>query len=113
MQASKLIFAGLMVVAGLAPALPASAAAMTNNMPTKPLPAIVTLGCSAGHGDVAQTITITNTTAAAIAKGTKISWTLNASKGSQTLDAALAVGKTISDLAPPGNGGTCKASFLK
>jgi hypothetical protein len=88
-------------------------AAQVNNTNTSTMSRAVALGCSAGHGDVAQTITITNSTGASIAKGTKISWSLNSSKGSQTLDKALGAGKTISDLAPPGNGGVCKAWYLK
>ena len=92
--------------------VPVQAAMASNAMTTTTSMAkAVPLGCSAGHGDVAQTITITNTTKASIAKGTKVNWTLNALKGTKVLDAALAVGKTVSDLAPPGNGGTCKASY--
>lgn len=112
MQASKLLFAGLVVVAGLAPTLPASAAAMTNSMAMKPTTHAIALGCSAGKGDVSQTITITNTTKSTLPKGTKISWVLNKAKGVKVLPAKLAAGKTVEELGPPGNGGSCQASYM-
>jgi hypothetical protein len=91
--------------------LPAQAAQVSNIRPH--MGQAVALGCSAGHGDVAQTIYIANTTGGSIAQGTKIYWSLFNAKGSQTLSSVLGAGKTISDLAPPGNGGACKAYFLK
>lgn len=113
MQASKVISVGL-VLSMMAMAAPsANSAQVTNNMSMKPMNSAIALGCSAGHGDVSQTITITNTTKSTLAKGTKIAWTLNKAKGVQVLDAALAPGKTIDVLGPPGNGGTCKATITK
>ena len=105
-------FIALSIAAAALMSVPAQAAQVSNRLPTIPMFKIVSLGCSAGHGDVAQTVYITNTTIKTIAQGTKISWNLNGAKGSQVLDAPLGVGKTISDLAPPGNGGTCKATYV-
>ena len=90
----------------------ASAAQMNNQVPNAPIARTVSLDCSAGHGDVAQTLYIKNTTNGSIASGTKIYWTLYSLKGSFVLQSALGTGKTVSELAAPGNGGTCKAYFL-
>ena len=72
----------------------------------------VNLACSAGHGDVAQTLYVTNNTNASIAAGTKVSWSINGLKGSFVLQSKLGAGKTVSDLAPAGNGGTCNATIF-
>jgi len=72
----------------------------------------VNLACSAGHGDVAQTLYITNNTASVIKAGTKVSWSVNGLKGSFVLQSALGAGKTVSNLAPAGNGGPCAASVF-
>src|SRR3569833_1619740 len=77
-----------------------------------PIHRTIALACSAGHGDVGQTIYITNTTGATIAAGTKIYWNLNGAKGSFTLQTALKNGKSASDLTGPGNGGPCTASYV-
>jgi hypothetical protein len=89
-----------------------ASAAQMNTVPNTAMGRTVWLDCSAGHGDVAQTLYIKNNTAAALAKGTKIYWTLNAQKGSLVLQSALAKNATVSPLAGPGNGGTCKADYL-
>ena len=113
MNTMSATFIALSIATAALMSVPAQAAQVSNRLPMIPLLKIVSLGCSAGHGDVAQTIYITNTTNATIAQGTKISWSLYTAKGSQVLDAPLGVGKTITDRAPPGNGGTCKASYVK
>jgi hypothetical protein len=111
MQASRLAVAGLAVMAGLAATMPAKAAT-TGNMSMKPLVLVVSLGCSAAQGDVARTITITNTSHSAIPRGTRIGWIMGRATGVVQLQAALAVGKTATGLGPPGNGGTCRASYV-
>ena len=72
----------------------------------------VALSCSAGHGDVAQTIYVTNTSGKAITAGTKIMWKLNGVNGSFVLQQTLGIGQMVSDLANPGNGGACTASYF-
>ena len=89
-----------------------ASAAQVNTVPNVPMGKTVSLGCSAGHGDVAQTLYIKNTTGASVAKGTKIYWSLYNQKGSFVLQSALASNATVSQLAGPGNGGTCKAYYL-
>ena len=89
----------------------AQAAQVVVTNPNLPIHRTIALACSAGHGDVGQTIYITNSTGQTIAAGTKVYWTLNGAKGSFVLQAALKNGKTVSDLAGPGNGGPCNASY--
>ena len=90
----------------------AQAAQVVVTGPKLPLPKTVALACTAGHGDVGQTIYVTNTTGVTIAAGTKITWNLNGAKGSFTLQTALKNGKSASDLPGPGNGGPCTASYV-
>jgi hypothetical protein len=106
-----LVVAGLVAMAGLAAASPANAAA-AGTMSMKPLILVVSLGCSAAQGDVSRTITITNTSHSAIPKGTRIGWIMGKATGVVQLQAPLAVGKTATGLGPPGNGGTCRASYV-
>src|SRR3569623_1652268 len=89
----------------------AQAAQVVVNDPNLPNHRTIALACSAGHGDVGQTIYITNTTGATIAAGTKIYWKLNGASGSFVLQTALKHGETASDLTGPGNGGSCNASY--
>ena len=90
----------------------AQAAQVVVQNPNLPIHRTIALTCSAGHGDVAQTIYVTNSTNSTITVGTKISWTLNGVKGSFVLQAPLGKGKTVSDLGNPGNGGPCTASYF-
>ena len=87
-------------------------AAQVNTI-NQPINRAIALSCSAGHGDVAQTIYVTNTTGATIPAGTKIHWKLGTLKGTITLSAALAAGGQVTDLTQPGNGGACTASYTK
>jgi len=89
----------------------AQAAQVVVTNPKLPIAKTIALACSAGHGDVGQTIYVTNTTGATIAAGTKVYWKLNGASGSFVLQAALKNGKTASDLTGPGNGGPCTASY--
>ena len=89
----------------------ASAGQIVVKVPTR-IGHTVSLACSAGHGDVAQTIYVQNTAGKTLPAGTKVSWTLNGLAGSFNLQNALANGQSASDLAPAGNGGTCKASVF-
>ena len=72
----------------------------------------VALECAATAGDVSQTLTITNNTKAKLKKGAKVNWAINGKTGTQTLTDKVAVGKTITVTAPPGNGGTCTATYV-
>ena len=90
----------------------ANAAQLVVVNPNLPILRTVALNCSAGHGDVAQTIYVTNTTGKTILKGTKISWKLNGVSGSFILQSNLGVGQMVSDLANPGNGGACTAYYF-
>jgi len=49
-------------------------------------PKPIALACSASHGDVAQTLTITNKTKSAIPSGTSISWVVGKAKGTPAPD---------------------------
>ena len=114
MQNLKSLGMAVAVVGAIVVAFPSSAAMMTSSqMATKP-PAkntsAISLPCSATAGDVAQTITITNSTRLIFAKGTKIYWTLNKSKGVKVLDSPISETMTVAVLGPPGNGGACTAS---
>ena len=80
--------------------------------PHLPLGKTVALACNAGHGDVAQTVRITNNTGAVIKAGTKLYWNLNGQKGTIVLSSALGAGQIVTDLAAPGNGGPCSATYL-
>ena len=107
---SKSVIATAATVAALMfSSVVADAAAMA---PAKSTARPVALACSAGKGDVAQTLTITNKGKTAVPAGTKVSWSVNGKKGTTVLLLAIAPGKSTTVLAPPGNGGTCTASYL-
>ncbi|MDR3471285.1 MAG: hypothetical protein P4M09_06305 [Devosia sp.] len=109
MRAFRVGMAGLLVVAAMGPALPTKAAAdKMLSMPSL----VVSLGCSGAKGDASQIITITNTTHAAIPKGTRIGWILGKAKGVLQLSASLDVGKTAATAGPAGKGGKCMASYV-
>jgi len=80
--------------------------------PHLPLGKTVSLACNAGHGDVAQTVRVTNTTGQVIKAGTKLYWNLNGQKGVIVLQSNLGAGQIVTDLAAPGNGGPCTATYL-
>ena len=88
----------------------ASTSSMAPANPAKPAP--VSLTCAVTSGDVSQTLTITNSTTADIAKGTKISWVLGKHKGTQKLTDILAAGKTVTVRGPAGSVATCTASYV-
>jgi len=88
----------------------ASTSSMAPTAPAKPAP--VSLTCAVTSGDVSQTLTITNSTTADIAKGTKISWVLGKHKGSTKLTAILAATKTVTVRGPAGSVATCTATFV-
>lgn len=101
-------------VVAQAAATSSSMASMTSMAaPAKPAaPAPVSLTCAVTSGDVSQTITITNSTTADIAKGTKISWVLGKHKGSTKLTAILAANATTTVRGPAGSVATCTATFV-
>ena len=105
--------AAFLISSIVAQAASSSSMASTSSMaPANPAkPALIALTCAVTSGDVSQTLTITNSTTATIAKGTKISWVLGSHKGSQKLTADLAAGKTITVRGPAGSVATCTASY--
>ena len=77
----------------------------------KPAPAPVALTCAVVPGAKSSALTVTNSTTADLAKGTKISWVLGKHKGTLKLSAVLAAGKTATAKAPGGTDATCTASY--
>jgi hypothetical protein len=77
----------------------------------KPAPTPVALTCAVVPSAKSSALTITNSTTADLAKGTKISWVLGKHKGTLKLAAALAAGKTAAAKAPGGTDATCTASY--
>lgn len=67
--------------------------------------------CSAGHGDVAQTVQVTNLSSHVYKKGTTIYWKSQDGKtqGSLVLEKDMGKGASAYDYGPPGNGFTCTA----
>lgn len=67
--------------------------------------------CSASHGDVAQTVQVTNNSSHVYKKGTTIFWKSQdgKTKGSLVLEKDMGKGASAYDYGPPGNGFTCTA----
>ena len=67
--------------------------------------------CSASHGDVAQTVQVTNHSSHVYKKGTTIFWKSQdgKTKGSLVLEKDMGKGASAYDYGPPGNGFTCTA----
>jgi len=103
---------GAFALISLATSMAQAGQGVVLNTPHLPLGKTVALACNAGHGDVAQTVRITNTTGALIKAGTKLYWNLNGQKGTIILSNALGAGQVVTDLAAPGNGGPCSATYI-
>jgi hypothetical protein len=88
-------------------------AAATTTTPMKPAakPVPVALTCAVVPGAKSSALTVTNSTTADLAKGTKISWVLGKHKGTLKLAAVLAAGKSTTAKGPGGTDATCTASY--